>query len=95
MVLRKKSPSLKDVAEGKEVVVGGLLSSVRITVVRNGRSAGKKMAILSLQDRIGNIDCVIFSDAYQRCAHLLQQDSVVLVVGRFGSIAGRIAATRR
>ena len=86
----EKVSTLKDVQEGKEVVVGGLLSSVRITVVRNGRSAGKKMAILSLQDRIGKIDCVIFSDAYQRCAHLLQQDSVVLVVGRVDRSRGEL-----
>jgi len=48
------------------------------------------MAILSLQDRIGKIDCVIFSDAYQRCAHLLQQDSVVLVVGRVDRSRGEL-----
>jgi DNA polymerase-3 subunit alpha len=40
------------------------------------------MAILTLQDRVGKIECVIFSAAYQKFAHLLQQDSVVLVVGK-------------
>ena len=82
--------SLKDVKDGKEIVVGGLLSSVRITVVRNGRSAGKKMAILTLQDRVGKVDCVIFSDAYQRCAHLLQQDNVVVVVGKVDRSRGEL-----
>jgi DNA polymerase-3 subunit alpha len=74
--------SVRDIADGKEVVVGGILSTVRITVIRNGKSAGQKMAILTLQDRVGKIECVIFSAAYQKFAHLLQQDSVVLVVGK-------------
>jgi DNA polymerase-3 subunit alpha len=74
--------SIREVGDGREVIVGGILSTVRITVIRNGRSAGQKMAILSLQDRIGKIECVIFSDAYQKFAHLLQQDSVVIIVGK-------------
>jgi DNA polymerase-3 subunit alpha len=82
--------SLRDVKDGKEIVVGGLLSSVRITTVRNGRSAGKKMAILTLQDRFGTIDCVIFSDAYQRHAHLLQLDNVVIVVGKVDRSRGEL-----
>ncbi|MBC8201621.1 MAG: DNA polymerase III subunit alpha [Planctomycetes bacterium] len=74
--------SIREVSDGREVIVGGILSTVRITVIRNGRSAGQKMAILSLQDRVGKIECVIFSDAYQKFAHLLQQDSVVIIVGK-------------
>ncbi|MGY8753984.1 MAG: OB-fold nucleic acid binding domain-containing protein, partial [Phycisphaerales bacterium] len=74
--------SLRDKSDGKEVVVGGVLSAVRIVVIRNGRSAGQKMAILTLQDRVGKIDCVIFSEGYQKHAHLLQKDDVVLIVGK-------------
>jgi DNA polymerase-3 subunit alpha len=74
--------SLRDKGDGKEVVVGGVLSAVRIVVIRNGRSAGQKMAILTLQDRVGRIDCVLFSDGYQKYAHLLQKDDVVFVVGK-------------
>ena len=80
--------SLRDVGEGKEVVVGGILSSVRVHTVRNGRSAGKKMAILTLQDREGHVDCVIFSEPYQQYARLLQQDSVVIVVGKIDRSRG-------
>ncbi len=82
--------TLRDVGEGKEVVVGGILSAVRITVVRNGRSAGQKMAILTLQDRVGKIEAVIFSDAYQKFAHLLQQDAVVIIVGRIDRSRGEL-----
>ncbi len=74
--------TLKEKHDGSEATVGGILSSVRLTVVRNGRSAGKKMAIITLQDRGGNIHGVIFSDAYQRYAELLQQDEAVIVMGK-------------
>jgi DNA polymerase-3 subunit alpha len=73
--------SLKNKSDGSEATVGGILTSIRMTVVRNGRSAGKKMALVTLQDRNGSVDGVIFSDAYQRFAHLLQKDGGVIVVG--------------
>ncbi len=82
--------SLRDVGGGKEVAVGGILSTVRITVVRNGRSAGQKMAMLTLQDRVGKIEAVIFSDAYQKFAHLLQQDAVVIIVGKVDRSRGEL-----
>ena len=82
--------TLKESRVGKDVVVGGVITSVRIVVIRNGRSAGKKMAILSLQDREGKFECVAFSDSYQQFAHLLQQDAVVLVVGKTDNSRGEV-----
>jgi DNA polymerase-3 subunit alpha len=82
--------SIREVGDGREVVVGGIISTVRIMVIRNGRSAGQKMAVLTLQDRTGKIECVIFSDAYQKYAHLLQQDSVVIIVGKVDRSRGEL-----
>jgi DNA polymerase-3 subunit alpha len=82
--------SIREVGDGREVVVGGVISTVRIMVIRNGRSAGQKMAVLTLQDRAGKIECVIFSDAYQKYAHLLQQDSVVIIVGKVDRSRGEL-----
>ncbi|MGY8755913.1 MAG: DNA polymerase III subunit alpha [Phycisphaerales bacterium] len=74
--------SLQTSKDGRRIVVGGVLTGVRIVVVRSGKSAGQKMAILSLQDRVGKVECVIFSNAYQKYAALLQQDAIVLVEGK-------------
>ena len=82
--------TLRDGREGREVVVGGILSSVRIVVVRNGRSAGQKMAILTLQDRVGTIECVTFTETYQKYAHVLQQDALVIVVGKTDQSRGEL-----
>ncbi|MBT8483975.1 MAG: DNA polymerase III subunit alpha, partial [Phycisphaerae bacterium] len=64
------------------VVLGGMLTRVRITTVKSGRSAGEKMAMITIQDRQGSIDGVVFSSVFARDAHLLQDQAIVLLVGR-------------
>ena len=82
--------TLREGRDGREVVVGGLLVVVRVVVIRNGRSAGQKMAILTLQDRVGKIECVAFSETYQKYAHLLQQDAIVLILGKTDRSRGEL-----
>jgi DNA polymerase-3 subunit alpha len=65
-----------------EVTLGGMLTRVRITFVKNGRSAGQKMAMLTIEDRTGSIDGVAFADTYARFAHLLQPDGIVFIRGK-------------
>ena len=65
-----------------EVTLGGMLTRVRPTVVRNGRSAGQKMAMISLEDRTGSIDGVIFSDGYAKHSELIELERIVMLEGR-------------
>ncbi|MAE62218.1 MAG: DNA polymerase III subunit alpha [Planctomycetaceae bacterium] len=65
-----------------EVTLGGMLPRVRPTFVKNGRSAGQKMAMITVEDRTGSIDGVIFSDAYAQFSHLLEPDEIVFLTGR-------------
>ena len=66
-----------------EVTVGGMLSRVRPTVVKNGRSAGSRMAMLTLEDAAGNkIDAVCFADTFATCSNHLEPDAVVFLVGK-------------
>jgi DNA polymerase-3 subunit alpha len=76
------STSIEEIAGEASVVLGGILARVRITMVRNGRSAGEKMAMITVQDKIGSVDGVVFSSVFARDAHLLQDNAVVLLVGR-------------
>jgi DNA polymerase-3 subunit alpha len=64
------------------VVVGGILSRVRFTVARRGKHAGQKMAMISLQDRSGVVDGVVFASVFARCGRHLQTEGLVLVRGR-------------
>jgi len=70
-------------SEGTEVVLGGMLSRVRPTIVKKGRSAGQKMAHLTLEDDAANkVDATVFSDTYATCYAALQTDAVVFLVGK-------------
>jgi DNA polymerase-3 subunit alpha len=65
----------------ERVLLGGLVNSVRTIVVKNGRSAGQKMAVLSVEDRTGTIEAVLFSDQYLKYGHLAQADTKVWIIG--------------
>ncbi|MEE9404764.1 MAG: DNA polymerase III subunit alpha [Algisphaera sp.] len=67
----------------QEIIIGGMLSRVRPTLVKNGRSAGSKMAILTLEDTRGNkVDAVCFAETYATNANFLETDAVVFLKGK-------------
>jgi DNA polymerase-3 subunit alpha len=70
------------------VIIGGQLASVRPTFVKQGKSAGEKMAMITLQDKSGQIDGVVFSSVFARCGAMLQADSIVLLIGRVDRMRG-------
>ena len=72
------------------VVLGGMLSRVRITMVKSGRSAGEKMAMITLQDKADPIDGVVFSSVYARTADRLGDNAIVLLVGRIDHSRGGV-----
>lgn len=74
--------SIKDLAQDARVVMAGLVQAVRTLVVKTGRSAGQKMAAITLEDTSGTAECVVFSDAYARYGHLASTDQTVFVLGR-------------
>jgi DNA polymerase-3 subunit alpha len=82
--------SLKEGRDGRRIIIGGILTAVRIHIIRKGRSAGQKMAILTIQDKLSKVECVAFSDSYRKYAHLLQQDAVVLVDGKTDRSRGEL-----
>jgi DNA polymerase-3 subunit alpha len=81
---------LESTADGRTVLVGGMLSEVRLTMVRSGRSAGEKMAMITLEDRHGSLDGVVFSSVFAREAAHLQSQAVVMIVGRTDRSRGRL-----
>jgi len=79
---------IRALAQDSAVVIGGLVKSVRPIVIRNGRSAGSRMAIITLEDQAGTIDSVLFTEAYAQFAASLQTDSVVFLAGRLDHSRG-------
>lgn len=79
---------LAEVEQGRRVIAGVMVQSTRVIVARSGRSAGQKMGILTIEDTTGTADAVLFTDAYQRYAHLLEDDSPKFVLGRLDRSRG-------
>lgn len=76
--------SVKAMAQDSRAIIAGLVQSVRALVVKSGRSAGQKMAIVTFEDMAGAMDCVLFTDAFARFGHLVDASSTspVFLLGR-------------
>jgi DNA polymerase-3 subunit alpha len=66
---------------GARVTVGCMIAAVRNTVAKKGRSAGAKMAILTVEDLTAKAEAVVFSDAYERLADLIRPQAMVFLQG--------------
>jgi DNA polymerase III subunit alpha len=73
--------SIKPEHDGKAVTVGGAISEVRDITTKNG----KKMAFVKLEDQTGEIEAILFPNAYQQTLGIWERDKVVLVRGKVNS----------
>ena len=64
--------------EGSALSVIGLLTALK----KHTTKAGKTMAFAELEDSSGSMECVIFPELYDSCAHILRTGEVLLVRGR-------------
>jgi len=72
----------RQVAQDMRVTLACLITAVRIMVVKNGKSAGSKMAGLSIEDKEGNVQAICFSDAYAASQAHIRPDAVVMLSGK-------------
>ncbi|MEM9166882.1 MAG: DNA polymerase III subunit alpha [Planctomycetota bacterium] len=85
---RVRVGDLADEPQDRRVVVAALVQSVRPIVVRNGRSAGQKMGIVTIEDLTGTADAVMFADCYAKFQHLFEDDGPKFVLGRMDHSRG-------
>jgi DNA polymerase-3 subunit alpha len=73
-------------SEGTEVTIGGMISRLKKTVTKNGRSAGQQMAIITLEDLDGQIDGTLFAETYAavlaKYPEAVAAESIVFVKGK-------------
>lgn len=65
----------------KTVTIGGVLSSIRTIVTKNG----SKMAFLRIEDKSGEGEAIIFPKLFETIGEQLVQDAVVKVIGKVSS----------
>lgn len=74
------------ISEGTEVTIGGMISRIKKTVTKNGRSAGMPMAIITLEDLEGQIDATIFAESLaeitKRRPDAVSAEAIVFVKGK-------------
>lgn len=73
--------SLKPEHDKKAVIVGGVISSVRQILTKNGT----KMAFVALEDKTGEGEIVVFPNLFEEIGSQLIQDEVVRVEGKISS----------
>ncbi len=66
------------VDEGKEVTIGGILTSVRLRQTKRGDT----MAIVIIEDTFGSVECIVWPRTYAECNKLLYDDAKVLLTGK-------------
>ncbi len=79
---------LKNLAQDKRVIVAAMVQSCRTIIVRNGRSAGQKMGILTVEDSTGTADAVMFANVFQQFGHLMEDDMPKFFMGRLDHSRG-------
>ncbi len=67
-----------DLSGGGEVVVGGLVGSVK----RKRTKAGDLMAVFHLEDTTGQVECLVWPRTFREIDHLLEEGRAVVVRGR-------------
>ncbi|HEX2948544.1 MAG TPA: DNA polymerase III subunit alpha, partial [Armatimonadota bacterium] len=68
---------LAESREGDEVVIGGILTSVKPYTTKTG----KLMCFLTLDDLTGSIEITAFADTYDKYNQYIQSDAIVLIKG--------------
>ncbi|HEY3245415.1 MAG TPA: DNA polymerase III subunit alpha [Phycisphaerae bacterium] len=68
--------------DGAEVVLGGMVAGMRTIVTQGGRSPGKKMGIVRIEDLKGKVEAILFPDDLEKYRPLVTPDSVIFLRGR-------------
>jgi DNA polymerase-3 subunit alpha len=89
MIDRYTSATTRDAKElpgGAEITFGAMVTRVKNTMTKNGRSAGQPMAMVTFEDLDGQMDGVLFAETYASVKSeypgLVEADSIVFVRGK-------------
>lgn len=64
--------------DGKTVTIGGLISTIRTIVTKNGA----RMSFVGIEDKTGEAEIIVFPNLYEKIGSKLVQDAVIRVTGK-------------
>lgn len=73
---------LASCGQDKEITIGGMITKIRPILIKNGRSAGKKMAVFILEDLQGQTEVVLFPKSLEQYGDILELDKIIFVAGK-------------
>ncbi|MCA8998661.1 MAG: DNA polymerase III subunit alpha, partial [Planctomycetaceae bacterium] len=77
---------LRDLEDGKEVVLGGMIASIKKAQTKNpSRNGNSKYVNFDLEDATGVVRCIMWPDDFANDGEKVQQDSIVILRGRVDS----------
>ncbi len=71
----KKTTTLEDLPDGMETSVAGIVATVKRTTTKNKEI----MALFTLEDDEGSVECIVFPELYQRKAELITKGGLLMV----------------
>lgn len=71
------SETVQDIADGKQVRLGGIVATCRQTTTKKG----ERMAMFQLEDLYGRTDVIVFPQTFRTAAELLSEDTLIVVTG--------------
>lgn len=74
---------LRNLEDGKEVLLGGMISSIKRATTKNpSRNGNSKYVNFDLEDASGVVRCIMWPDDYANDGEKVRQDAIVIVKGR-------------
>jgi DNA polymerase-3 subunit alpha len=70
--------TLETVKDGQEVILGGIIVGMKPNIDKKGN----QMAFATLEDFVGTVEVLVFSDCFERKRNLVRNGSMILVTGR-------------
>ncbi|HMS31883.1 MAG TPA: DNA polymerase III subunit alpha [Candidatus Saccharibacteria bacterium] len=67
--------------DGKEAKVVGIVAGARIITTKNG----SKMAFVKIEDKIKQMEAIIFPKTYEAFSNLIVQDAIVMIKGKIST----------
>jgi DNA polymerase-3 subunit alpha len=83
----RTTESIEEAKDGEEVYIGGVITQVKINIDRKK----KQMAFATLEDFVGTVEVVVFSDCFEENRRIIRPESMVLVKGRASTKEGEKA----
>jgi len=67
--------------DGTTVILGGMVSGVRVIPLRNDRKPDRKLGVVTIEDLKGRVETILFSETFDRYRPILVPDTLVFVEG--------------